>query len=78
MNLSNVKPGQKVRVTSLCAKGAIRRRLLDIGLIEGADVECIGVSPFGDPKAYLIRGAVIALREDDASDIMVTANGTDK
>ncbi len=76
MNLSNVKPGQKARVTSLCAKGAIRRRLLDIGLIEGTEVECIGISPCGDPKAYLIRGAVIALRRDDAMEIKVTANGT--
>lgn len=77
MCLSNLKPGQKARVTSLCAKGAIRRRLLDIGLIEGTEVECLGVSPCGDPSAYLIRGAVIALRCDDSKDILVSINGTD-
>ena len=71
MNLSNIKPGQKACVASLCAKGAIRRRLLDIGLIEGTEVECIGISPGGDPKAFLIRGAVIALRNEDSKNILV-------
>ena len=77
MCLSDIKAGQKARVTSLCAKGAIRRRLLDIGLIEGTVVECIGVSPCGDPKAYLIRGAVIAIRHEDSKNIIVCTNGID-
>ncbi len=77
MDLSNVKPGQKARVTSLCAKGAIRRRLLDIGLIENTEIECLGVSPCGDPAAFLIRGAVIALRREDSKNILVSINGSD-
>ena len=77
MCLSDIKAGEEARVTALCAKGAIRRRLLDIGLIDGTEIECIGVSPFGDPSAYLIRGAVIAIRNEDAKDILVCANGTD-
>ena len=43
----------------------MRRRLQDIGLIEGTVVECVGKSPLGDPCAYVIRGAVIALRSED-------------
>ena len=55
----------------MLSSGSMRRRLLDIGLIEGTDVECLQRSPAGDPVAYLIRGAVIALRAEDASQILV-------
>lgn len=71
MFLSDIKPGQKARVTSLCAEGAIRRRLLDIGLIEGTEIECLGKSPSGDPTAFLIRGAVIAIRYENCKTIVV-------
>lgn len=47
----------------------MRRRFLDIGLIEDTPVECIGRSPAGDPSAYLIRGAVIAIRAEDSASI---------
>ena len=50
-------------------QGALRRRLLDIGLIPGTRVTCTAVSPAGDPAAYLIRGAVIALRGRDAGGV---------
>ena len=60
-----------MRVSRLLSSGSMRRRLLDIGLIEGTDVECLQRSPAGDPVAYLIRGAVIALRAEDASQILV-------
>ncbi len=72
MNLCDLKPGQKARVASLSNDGAIFRRLIDIGLIEGTEVECVGVSPMGNPKAYLIRGAIIALRDEASSYIKVS------
>lgn len=72
-NLYNVPAGDTVRINGLTADGAIRRRLLDIGLTEGAQATCLYQSPSGDPKAYLIRGAVIALRAEDASRIEVTS-----
>ena len=52
-------------------QGAMRRRLQDIGLISGTRVECVGVSPLGDPAAYLIRGAVIALRREDSDGVQL-------
>ena len=64
--LSALCAGERGRVASLRTVGTIRRRLLDLGLIEGTDVECLYVSPLGDPAAYLIRGAVIALRQSEA------------
>jgi len=62
-----------VKVKELASTGSIRRRLLDIGLVEDTEVECLGRSPAGDPCAYLIRGAVIAIRSEDCRDILVYA-----
>jgi ferrous iron transport protein A len=47
------------------------RRFQDLGLIEGTLVRCLMKSPLGDPKAYLIRGAVIALRKSDSDTVTV-------
>jgi ferrous iron transport protein A len=48
-----------------------RRRLLDLGLIPGTVVEAIGKSPAGDPVAYRIRGAVIALRREEGRRVFI-------
>ena len=45
--------------------------MLDLGLVPGTKVAALRVSPGGDPKAYKIRGAVIAFREKEGSQIMV-------
>ena len=47
------------------------KRLMDLGLIENTKVTCVGVSAFGSPRAFLIRGAVLALRKEEASLILV-------
>ena len=69
--LSDMKPGQRAKVASLQSTGSMRRRLLDIGLIENTTVECIGKSPWGDPCAFLIRGAVIAIRSEDCKNVLI-------
>lgn len=69
--LNDLKVGQKATVKTLNASGSMRRRLLDIGFIGETDIECIGKSPSGDPKAFLIRGAVIAIRSEDCKDILI-------
>lgn len=71
--LSDVQPGQHAVVSALLSTGSMRRRLLDIGLVENTDVECVGRSPGGDPSAYLIRGAVIAIRAEDGRNVLVRA-----
>ncbi|MEG1742628.1 MAG: FeoA family protein [Clostridia bacterium] len=58
-------------------KGDIRGRLQDLGLIEGTQIKFVQKSPLGDPTAYEIRGAIIALRSDDAQKIFVTV-GSDQ
>ena len=71
-SLAATEVGETVRVVSLLAEGRMRRRLADLGLIPGAEVTCLGRSPLGDPSAYLIRGAVIAIRRRDALEVSVT------
>jgi len=73
----NIKPlchipiGERVTVCCLYCNGSIRRRLLDLGLVPGTGVDVLFRSPAGNPTAYRIRGAVIALRNEDAADILV-------
>jgi ferrous iron transport protein A len=71
MTLNEIKPGQHGVVSELRTGGSMRRRLLDIGLIEDTRVECLGRSPCGDPSAFLIRGAVIAIRSEDCKNIII-------
>ena len=69
--LCDMAKGDKARVIALTPGCALRRRMMDIGLTSGAQVECVGKSPLGDPSAYLIRGAVIAIRNTDAAGVEV-------
>lgn len=69
-SLYDIKPGEKAFISSLSECGDIRRRLLDIGLTRDTCVECVGISPGGGLCAYLIRGAVIALRPEDSRRIL--------
>ena len=70
--LDELKEGEQAGVVRLDSAGNIRRRLQDIGLVPGSFVKCLQKSPLGDPVAYDICGAVIALREEEASKIYVT------
>ncbi len=69
--LSDLRPGERGVVCGLGPAGDVRRRLQDIGLIRGTTVVCVGKSPLGDPTAYRIRGAVMALRRKDAGRVEV-------
>lgn len=50
---------------------AVKRRTLDLGMINGTKIKLLYKSPFGDPKAYLVRGSVIALRNEDSEKIKI-------
>ena len=70
-SLNELNPGETAVVKELKTRGSIRRRLLDIGLVKDTKIECVGKSPAGDPAAFLIRGAVIAIRSEDMKEIVV-------
>lgn len=71
MRLSDLKPGERGRVVALENGTAMKRRLQELGMVRDTVVECVGRSPLGDPSAYLLRKTVIALRQEDASDIQI-------
>ncbi|RMF58242.1 MAG: hypothetical protein D6748_09225 [Calditrichaeota bacterium] len=73
VKLSHLKPGDTAVVTTIsrACRGLQRRRLMDLGLVPGTTVEVEFRSAAGDPTAYRVRGAVIALRKDQADLIYV-------
>ena len=71
MNLACLNENASAMVISLSGPSGIRQRLLDIGLTPGTTVKCLQTSALGDPTAYLIRGAVMAIRAEDAEGVAV-------
>ncbi|MBQ7950261.1 MAG: ferrous iron transport protein A [Clostridia bacterium] len=69
--LSQLPVGQSATVCQLQTSGSMRRRLQDLGIIHGTKIECVLKSPAGDPVAYRIRGALIALRKSDSKTILM-------
>lgn len=63
--------GESARIAALTAAGGQRRRLLELGFVPGAQVDALHCAPCGDPVAYGVRGAVIALRRADARRILI-------
>lgn len=70
--LNQLPMGVKASVVALNTNGSARRRMLDLGVIGGTEIEPLYKSPSGNPIAYRIRGAVIALRTDVSDKILVT------
>lgn len=69
--LRNVKCGQSVRVVKLHGEGAVKRRIMDMGITKGASVYVRKVAPLGDPVEVTVRGYELSLRKGDADMILV-------
>ena len=70
-SLNTLKIGESAEVLKLENTGSIRRRLLDLGVIEGNKISCVLKAPFNTPSAYLIKGAVVSIRDKDSKKIIV-------
>ena len=70
-NLSQLPLNQNGRIENVECNEGIKRRLLDLGLVKGTNIVPILVSPSGDPRAFLVRGTIIAIRKEDAKDIKI-------
>ncbi|HEX3054401.1 MAG TPA: FeoA family protein [Aggregatilineaceae bacterium] len=70
--LADLEPGQTGTVVQLHSSGPNRRRLMDLGLVPGTVVTAEFNSPMGDPVAYRVRGALVALRTDQAHEIDIS------
>lgn len=69
--LSALRQGQAATIDALYLHGAMRQRLQDLGWIPGTSIRRLQTAGSGDPTAYQVRGAVIALRQRDAKMILV-------
>ena len=72
ITLDQMTTGQLATIQKVRGEGAIRRRLLDMGLTNGASIEMIRTSPLGDPIEYRLRGYNLSLRKEEAQFIDVS------
>lgn len=71
MTLKEVKPGITVKVVKISGEGAIKRRIMDMGLTKGVEVFVRKVAPLGDPVEVTVRGYELSVRKADAELINV-------
>ena len=71
MTLKNAKVGQTVKVKKLNGEGAVKRRIMDMGLTKGVEVYVRKVAPLGDPVEVTVRGYELSLRKADAEMVEV-------
>ena len=71
MTLKDAKIGQKVTVTKIAGEGAVKRRIMDMGITKGAEVSVRKVAPLGDPIELTVRGYELSIRKGEAALIEV-------
>lgn len=69
--LDTLAEGQRGRITDVSGDDAISVRLMEMGLIEGEEIENLGAAPLGDPVEYLIRGYRLSLRNSEARRVTI-------
>lgn len=70
--LDQLDPGQSAKVKKIGGEGSIRRRLMDMGITSGVQIDVVKPSPLGDPVEYRVRGYYLSLRKSEAQLIEVT------
>lgn len=71
INLSNLPLNENGIIDNIKCNGNIKRRLLDLGLVKGTNIIPVLISPSNDPRAFEVRGSVIAIRREDAENIEI-------
>ena len=69
--LRDVPVGQSAVVRRLVGEGAVKRRIMDMGITKGTDVYVRKVAPLGDPIEVTVRGFELSLRKDEAAQVLV-------
>ena len=71
MTLREVKKGQTVTVLKLNGEGAVKRRIMDMGITKGTEIFVRKVAPLGDPVEVTVRGYELSVRKADAEKVVV-------
>jgi DtxR family Mn-dependent transcriptional regulator len=74
MSIADLSPGQRGRITQVESDGAVRQRLLDMGLLPDAEIEIARVAPAGDPVWIRLQGYELALRKSEAAAVFVATD----
>lgn len=69
--LSELKSGTKCRVKEVNGSGPVKRRILDMGVVPGSEIEVIRVAPLGDPMEFRLKGYYLSLRKEEAENVFV-------
>lgn len=72
--LRNVPVGESATVARLTGDGAVKRRIMDMGLTKGTEIYVRKVAPLGDPIEITVRGFELSLRKDEADHVLVSDN----
>jgi ferrous iron transport protein A len=70
--LDTLRQGERARVAEIAGSDSIAVRLMEMGLVEGEEIENLGAAPLGDPIEYLVRGYRLSLRQTEARRVTVT------
>jgi ferrous iron transport protein A len=70
-SLKSVNVGETVRVIKIAGEGAVKRRIMDMGITKGVEIFVRKVAPLGDPVEITVRGYELSLRKADAGNITV-------
>jgi ferrous iron transport protein A len=71
--LNQLKPGERATIVKVGGEGPVRRRILDMGVVTGADIEVVRVAPLGDPVEFRVKGYNLSLRKSEAQNVQVEA-----
>ncbi len=69
--LNNLKINKIAEIENINCENNIKRRMMDLGIVKGTKIKAILKSPSGNPRAYEVRGSVIAIRNEDAKQIVI-------
>lgn len=69
--LNDLHPGEKARILKVLAKGTVRRKLMDMGMVPGSEIEVVRTAPLGDPIEFRIKGYSLSMRKQEAVNIVV-------
>ena len=71
MTLRDLSPGQQGTVTAVSTTGAMKRRIMDMGVTPGVEIKVVKTAPLGDPVEVRVRGYELSLRKDEAAQVQV-------
>ena len=71
LRLNALQAGQRARILEIEGDDAVAIRLMEMGLTDGEEIQCLGFAPLGDPIEYLVRGYRVSLRKAEARRVRI-------